>query len=265
MFSTRTIAEAALLLENKTKSEILSFYMRYDLEKHIKIESNAKTIPAFISYMKQLNESEPQKVGEIIIDLIEECLESLERLSDFSEQNFEKKYSRLNMRLYQDGYIKVGEKLQLQQPPQAEPVLTQSALFALLDKHNFQMTKGHLLSALDNHAEKDWPAANSQFRTFFESMVEEIAICVYGDLGKSLNTNNRFQKLSTSNPPLFSEALNESGDNGKNFLTGFWKRLHAEGSHPGISNEIDCTFRLQIVTATALYYMRIFDNGIRPS
>lgn len=95
-------------------------------------------------------------------------------------------------------------------------------------------------------------------------MIEEISIFVYGELRKSLTINNRFQKLSTSNPPLFSQALNESGDNGKNFLAGLWKRLHAEGSHPGISNEIDCTFRLQIVTATALYYMRIFDNGIQP-
>ena len=63
------------------------------------------------------------------------------------------------------------------------------------------------------------------------------------------------------NPPFFLLSLNEwdlSDPSG--FVQGFWKRLHPEGSHPGLSNEEDSSFRLHIVMVVANHFMRRLDR-----
>jgi len=44
------------------------------------------------------------------------------------------------------------------------------------------------------------------------------------------------------------------------FLQGLWKRLHPQGSHPGLSDEEDSTFRLHLMILTASYYLKRLDS-----
>ena len=61
--------------------------------------------------------------------------------------------------------------------------------------------------------------------------------------------------LSKTVSPAFLRAdLNEVENNNCNkpFIEGFWKRLHPEGNHPGLSDEEDSTFRYHISIVVAL-------------
>ena len=39
-------------------------------------------------------------------------------------------------------------------------------------------------------------------------------------------------------------------------MEGVFKLLHPEGSHPGLSNEEDCTFRLHMVLIIARHFLQ---------
>jgi len=62
----------------------------------------------------------------------------------------------------------------------------------------------------------------------------------------------------------FYTQYNEwENDRGKPaFVLGLWARLHPQGSHPGLSEEDDCTFRLQVTLITARLFLRRLDQRI---
>jgi hypothetical protein len=53
------------------------------------------------------------------------------------------------------------------------------------------------------------------------------------------------------NPPFFLHGLNEWTGQGTGFFEAFFRRLHPQGAHPGLSDEEDSTFRLHLVLLTA--------------
>ncbi|MGO9837288.1 MAG: hypothetical protein ACLP1X_24100 [Polyangiaceae bacterium] len=59
-------------------------------------------------------------------------------------------------------------------------------------------------------------------------------------------------------PPFLLRELNEWDDNGLGFFNGLIKRLHPQGSHPGLSEDEDSTFRLHIVLLTARLVLKRF-------
>jgi hypothetical protein len=127
----------------------------------------------------------------------------------------------------------------------------------LLDCYQLTTPKGHLDQAIRAHSEGDWAAANSQFRTFLESLFDEIAVCLDpGNAPATKTGETRRQLLSNFQPPFLSRDLNEWSDDGKNFVNGTFKRLHPQGSHPELSNEEDSTFRLHLVLLTAQVFLR---------
>jgi hypothetical protein len=65
----------------------------------------------------------------------------------------------------------------------------------------------------------------------------------------SQSSEGRRQRLATEG--ILRADLNEWGLEGKNFTNGLMKRLHPEGAHPGLSNEKDSLFRLNVVLLTA--------------
>ena len=48
---------------------------------------------------------------------------------------------------------------------------------------------------------------------------------------------------------------------GKNYVNGLFKMLHTHGSHPGLSDEDHCTFRLHVVLVTARTFLRRLWQG----
>jgi hypothetical protein len=136
----------------------------------------------------------------------------------------------------------------------------ESELIRLLEKHDLTTAKGHLDQALKNHANGNWAAANSQIRTFIESLFDDLAIKTDSDAANLKSGHMRRTHLANTTPPLFERSLNEWDDTGKGFINGLVFRLHPEGSHPGLSSEDDCTFRMHFVLLTARFFLKRFDS-----
>lgn len=118
----------------------------------------------------------------------------------------------------------------------------------------FTTPSGHLMQAIDAHARGDWAAANSQIRTFFESLLDEIAFRLQIDPNRQLTSENRRAALGSLG--FLSQQRNEWSTDGKNYVNGLFRMLHTEGSHPGLSDEEHCTFRLQTALVTARMFLR---------
>ena len=76
---------------------------------------------------------------------------------------------------------------------------------------------------------------------------------------KTDNAQSAITILSkTVNPPFLRADLNEVENSNckKPFIDGLWKRLHPEGSHPGLSDEEDSTFRYHITIVVAYYLLK---------
>lgn len=79
--------------------------------------------------------------------------------------------------------------------------------------------------------------------------------------GNKFNSSQQARTaLSQSQPRLFYPELNEWLNNGTGYFETFWKRLHTQGSHPGLSNENDSMFRLNILQISTLEIFRRYDD-----
>lgn len=175
---------------------------------------------------------------------------------------FDNVFSILNKELAnnlkRDGYIIVGRTIKKLLPEEIVEAKVESELMVDLETFGFTQSKGHLNQAISNHSLGNWAGANSQFRTFTESLLIEIA-------GKLLPKNipgtgaQAIKLLSeTVNPPFLSKDLNEIPTNEKDdsFVYGLWVRLHPDGSHPGLSDEDDSSFRYYLTIVFSNYLLR---------
>jgi hypothetical protein len=167
-------------------------------------------------------------------------------------------YQELANSLKRDGFIVVGKTIKKLLPVEIEEAKTESELMSSLDSFGLSQTKGHLEQAILNHSQGNWASANSQFRAFIESLVVEISRCLVP--ANEAKTFSQAIKLLTEtvNPPFFSISLNEipKDKESDSFVFGLWVRLHPEGSHPGLSDEDDCSFRYHITIVFANYLLR---------
>lgn len=125
----------------------------------------------------------------------------------------------------------------------------------LLKHFGFSEPSGHLDQGIEAHARGDWAAANAQFRTFLESLFDNIARhCEGADKTSPLTSENRRQLLA--NIGFLVVDRNEWTSDGKNYINGLFKMLHTDGSHPGLSDEDHSTFRLHVVLVTARAFLR---------
>jgi hypothetical protein len=151
------------------------------------------------------------------------------------EDLFASEYPLLANSLKRDGYVVKGTELRRALPAEMEEAQTETELFKLLDRLSFSQSKTHLQQGIDNHSSSQWAAANSQFRTFIESLLMEICSKLSGS--SCLSAANAITSLSNLTPPFLTDVLNEvkSSTNGieVGFVNGLWKRLHPQGSHPG--------------------------------
>jgi hypothetical protein len=79
-------------------------------------------------------------------------------------------------RLAADGYTVVDRKLRSALPADIGLPTVQDELRGLLERHQMRTALGHLDQALDGHARAKWATANSQLRSFFEGMLDEMAV-----------------------------------------------------------------------------------------
>jgi hypothetical protein len=118
----------------------------------------------------------------------------------------------------------------------------------------------YLAQATEAHTRGDWAAANGQLRTFLESLFDEIAQHMNGQAATlGLSSENRRALLAKTG--FLATDRNEWSQDGKNYIKGLFKMLHTEGSHPGLSSEDHCTFRLHVVLVTARTFLRRLRYG----
>lgn len=131
----------------------------------------------------------------------------------------------------------------------------ESELLSLLNKHNFEVPLGHLDQAFKNFSAGHWAAANAAMRAFYEGYLDEVAIRL-NYIGKD-DAHKRRKYLANCQPPFFLDYYNEP-----RYVQDLMNRMHPQGSHPGLSEEDDCTFRLQITLISARLFIRRYDQRI---
>jgi hypothetical protein len=161
-------------------------------------------------------------------------------------------------RLDTDGFVLGGGKLRASLPRDVELPAAQDELHHLLTKHNFSTASGHLDQALDAHAKGKWASANSQIRAFLDALFDEICERIEPTTKALGSGQPRRTQLAAKG--FLSRDLNEWDDNGLGFVNGLAKRLHPQGSHPGLSDPDDSTFRLHVAVLTARLFLRRFDK-----
>lgn len=263
-FSRITIIEAVELLESLTHAELDSFLLKYKLERIAPQELRPKTakLNAVIKYLIDNPDEKGPLGANLTFEIIEDKLSSTYPLNLFAPRLVREHLPKLANSLKRDGYVITDEGgLKSMLPESIKLVEKENELNSLLDKFGFTTTKGHIDQAISAHARGDWASANAQLRSFMESLFDSIC-------GKLVNKTTlpppgyqRRELLAKLNPPFLLPALNEweIGDKG-GFLQGLWKRLHPQGSHPGLSDEEDSTFRLHLMILTASYYLKRLDS-----
>ena len=131
----------------------------------------------------------------------------------------------------------------------------------LMDQHGFIVAKGHLRQAISAFSRGEWSSANGELRNFFENYLNEVA----DRLGYAGNTDSKAKRNflgSGLEPPFLIADYNEWHANNQKpqYIQGLMSRMHPHGGHPGLSEEEDATFRLQITLITARLLLRRFDQ-----
>lgn len=136
----------------------------------------------------------------------------------------------------------------------------ESEIIALLDRSGFTVAKGHLSRALSAFQRGEWSSANGELRNFYESYLNEIA----NSLGFAGSGDSKAKRdfLGSLQPPFLLADYNEWNANNQKpqFIQGLMSRMHPHGGHPGLSEEEDATFRLQISLVTARLFLRRFNE-----
>ena len=141
----------------------------------------------------------------------------------------------------------------------------ESEVTLLLDRHGFTIAKGHLAQAVSAFSRGEWSSANGELRNFLESYLNDIA----NRLGYAGGGDSKARRdyLGSVQPPFLLADYNEWHPNNQKpqFIQGLMSRMHPHGGHPGLSEEEDATFRLQISLVTARLLLRRFDQRVTPT
>lgn len=261
MISRDTLYEIAPIIDRYSHAELdrmLMYleidYVKYDLGKTITIPNR---VNAFLGKIENIDSDKSQSGEHIHLRLLKYVINKFyenkphnEIIASFggffSIDEFDRQHENLIRALERDGYIIKNRILEKKLPEDIALPQQRDELTRHLDKFNLNITKGHLGQAIKIHGSGDWAAANSQFRSFFESVLMDIA--------KILKPNQTVYDAMSAMKCLKGNDINFFTDKTNDFkyANGLWSRLQSEGSHPGLSDEEDCTFRYH----TCLIYVR---------
>lgn len=116
-----------------------------------------------------------------------------------------------------------------------------------LERLKFRTALGHLSQAVDNMARGNWAAANAQTRTFLEAVFDEMA-------ARRWTGTDAPPRRGQGRQYLESEGLLDPEVDGP-LVKALFTALHAEGSHPGLSDAEDSQNRLLMAVAVAGRYL----------
>jgi len=146
--------------------------------------------------------------------------------------------------------------------PELDMREAENEVVQLLRKYQLTTAEGHLSRAMSAFQRGEWSGANGELRNFLESYFNEIAVLAGCD--PTLESRQKRDFLGRSvTPPFLLADYNEWSPDGKRspFVQALMSRMHPHGGHPGLSEEEDATFRLQINLVTARLFLRRLDRG----
>lgn len=172
--------------------------------------------------------------------------------------------------LARDGFVIVRSEsdcvpsLRSALPDEVDLPASDDEVRTLLGLFQFTVPSSHLEQAIEAHTRGDWAAANAQLRTFLEALFDDIARYIDKDRAAAMPTSeNRRAMLADASVGFLAPDRGEWTADGKNYVNGLFKMLHTHGSHPGLSDEDHCTFRLHVVLVTARTFLRRLWQGTR--
>ena len=135
----------------------------------------------------------------------------------------------------------------------------------LLVQGGFTVAKGHLEQAVSAFQRGEWSSANGELRNFCESYLNDIAVHLGCDSQQDGKAKRDY--LGRLQPPFLLTEYNEWNENNQKpqYVQGLMSRMHPHGGHPGLSEEEDATFRLQITLVTARLFLRRYRQRMKGS
>lgn len=268
-FSRRTVLAATDLLENAGHARITRFALEYGLENHDvgnSMRNRANSLAGYlIANPEELGEDGQNLTDAVIEALVNDAIRNCFGYDGFDYPRFQERYGDLNRALERDGFTVDTGQLRRALPQEMDLPRADDEVHALLAQLRCDVALGHLNQAIAAHARGDWAAANAQLRAFAEALFDDLAQILSARLGIAVPPPGYQSRiwLAQMNPPFFLPALNEWTGQGTGFLEGFFRRLHPQGAHPGLSDEEDSTFRLHIVLITARSLLKRLEDRLR--
>lgn len=264
-FSRKTIFELVNALDLSTHASIDDFLFLFGIEKADGRGGIHPRLTAITQYLYAHQADTGPNGGDLVVEVLEYLFSTLKNRADRLNHEWkpESKVPRLLHSLAQDGFSLEGTSLRATLPSELGFAKMDDELTDRLRKLGFDTSLNHLSLARTAHTRGEWASANAQARTFIESLFDEThsRLCP-GPGNDELKSHEKKRALANTDPPFFSRNLNEWDGQGKGFVEAFWRRLHPEGSHPGLSDENDSTFRLQLCLLVGLYYIRRLEQRV---
>ncbi len=189
--------------------------------------------------------------SNLVVEIIEYFLRSYNGYKALHDA-----FPDLTNSLDRDGF-EISEQGLRRKLPSAIPLVEKEDQFVrLLSQYGFTVAKGHDDLAVAAHARGEWASANAQLR----SLVEEFFDKAYSIVCPGSAPSSHAKKIALADAGFFISDYNEFLSNGTGFVEGFWKRLHPEGSHPGLSEKDDSTFRIHLVILVLHYFITRLDQ-----
>jgi hypothetical protein len=265
-FSRRTVLAAMEVLEQLSHAKLSRFILELGPQFPNWVGGETMSIAKRLNSLMGLVDQVPARVldsGELLRDILVEKAISLLPATDpdrpwQNELTYFPAAAAFLQMLDRDGFTVTEGALRPNLPADLELAQSEDETTRLLRRHGLVIAEGHLIQALDALARRNWASANGQLRTFFDALLDEIALRLDSTAATVKSGQPRRAKLAASG--FLSRELNEWEDNGGGFINGLVKRLHPQGAHPGLSDERDAAFRLHIVLLTSRLLLARFDS-----
>ncbi|MBY8058927.1 hypothetical protein LZT09_20335 [Vibrio fluvialis] len=250
MFSRTTILELIKALNFRTHDEIERFAFELGMDGVVQGEYIKQKETSISKYLVKNAGTKGPSGSDLMIDVVEYLLKN----APYSSY----KYTALENALEKDGYELTETSVRKSLPSQIPLAENEDNLVKILKKRSFNIALGHYEQAIAAHGRGEWAAANAQLRSFVEEFFNRVHALI--NAGSATDTQQR--KIELAKIGFFDANYNEFLHNGTGFVEGFWKRLHPQGSHPGLSEQADSTFRLHLVLLVIHYFAERLDNGL---
>lgn len=266
MFSKQLIIKLVNSIPSSSHEVYNNKLIYWDLDTKVTIaatdsihKKNEKVLKYLLENPTAKNNYGEEILSKMMNEKIKVILSNVER--DIDEFDSEKKLFKSDTDFYK--YLRLdGYDIDFENKTLIEDIANYSGItekndniIEFLDKYDFTTAKGHYEQAKGSYLGSNYAALNGQLRSFVEAIFQDMAtyikICENNNSTLSkiniIDANSSMQIMTKCLNPILDINLNEWDNDGKTYFPAFWKRLHPEGSHPGIPSFEETLYRFQLV------------------